>query len=38
MSAMSAFCSLITFQVPNRFPGLRWGLIEIIASSVPFVP
>jgi predicted TIM-barrel fold metal-dependent hydrolase len=36
MSAMSAFCSLITFQVPSRFPGLRWGFIEITASWVPF--
>jgi predicted TIM-barrel fold metal-dependent hydrolase len=36
MSAMSAFCSLITFQVPQKFPALRWGFIEITASWVPY--
>jgi predicted TIM-barrel fold metal-dependent hydrolase len=36
MSAMSAFCSLITFQVPSKFPRLRWGFIEITGSWVPY--
>jgi predicted TIM-barrel fold metal-dependent hydrolase len=36
MSAMSAFCSLITFQVPQRFPNLKWGFVEVTASWVPY--
>lgn len=36
MGAMSAFCSLITFQVPQKFPKLRWGFIELTASWVPY--
>jgi predicted TIM-barrel fold metal-dependent hydrolase len=33
---VNAFLSLATFAVPHRFPGLRWGFIEVGASWVPF--
>ena len=36
LSNISAFTSLITFQVPARFPKLRWGFIELTASWVPY--
>jgi predicted TIM-barrel fold metal-dependent hydrolase len=36
LSHVSAFTSLITHQVPARFPGLRWGFIEVTASWVPY--
>jgi predicted TIM-barrel fold metal-dependent hydrolase len=36
LSHVSAFTSLITFQVPPKFPGLRWGFIEVTASWVPY--
>jgi uncharacterized protein len=32
-----AFHSLVTFGIPSKFPGLRWGFIEAGASWVPFV-
>jgi predicted TIM-barrel fold metal-dependent hydrolase len=32
-----AFQSLITRDVPSRFPNLRWGFIEANASWVPYV-
>jgi predicted TIM-barrel fold metal-dependent hydrolase len=36
LSNVSAFTSLVTFQVPAKFPGLRWGFIELTASWVPY--
>ena len=36
LSHVSAFTSLITFQVPAKFPKLRWGFIEVTASWVPY--
>ncbi|MBV9323837.1 MAG: amidohydrolase [Chloroflexi bacterium] len=36
LSHVSAFCSLITFQIPDKFPNLRWGFIEVTASWVPY--
>jgi predicted TIM-barrel fold metal-dependent hydrolase len=35
-SNVSAFASLITFQVPAKFPKLRWGFIELSASWIPY--
>jgi predicted TIM-barrel fold metal-dependent hydrolase len=36
LSHVSAFTSLITHQVPAKFPSLRWGFIEVTASWVPY--
>jgi predicted TIM-barrel fold metal-dependent hydrolase len=36
LSHVSAFTSLITHQVPSKFPELRWGFIEVTASWVPY--
>jgi predicted TIM-barrel fold metal-dependent hydrolase len=36
LSHVSAFTSLVTFQVPAKFPKLRWGFIEVTASWVPY--
>jgi predicted TIM-barrel fold metal-dependent hydrolase len=36
MSNVSAFVSVITFQMAQKFPGLRWGFIELSASWVPY--
>ncbi|MDE3074775.1 MAG: amidohydrolase [Chloroflexota bacterium] len=37
LSTVHAFQTLITFQIPNKFPGLRWGFVEANSSWVPFV-
>lgn len=34
---VNAFSSLVRFSVPARFPGVRWGFIEIGASWVPYI-
>jgi predicted TIM-barrel fold metal-dependent hydrolase len=34
---LHAFFNLVTFGVPAKFPGLRWGFIEAGASWVPFL-
>jgi uncharacterized protein len=36
MTPINAFQSLASFGVPKRFPGLRWGFIEVGASWVPY--
>jgi predicted TIM-barrel fold metal-dependent hydrolase len=36
LSHVSAFTSLITFQIPSKFPELRWGFMEVTASWVPY--
>ncbi len=34
---MGAFHSLLEKDVPGRFPGLRWGFVEVSAQWVPYV-
>ena len=34
---LHAFFNLVTFGVPAKFPGIRWGFIEAGASWVPFL-
>ncbi len=36
LSMISCFHGLLEFEVPKRFPGLRWGFIEASASWVPY--
>ncbi|MBT4006435.1 MAG: amidohydrolase family protein [Rhodospirillales bacterium] len=36
LSMIAAFHGLLEFEVPKRFPGVRWGLIEASASWVPY--
>lgn len=35
-SMVASFHGLLEFEVPKRFPELRWGLIEASASWVPY--
>lgn len=35
-SMVATFHGLIEFEVPKRFPDLRWGLIEASASWIPY--
>ncbi|HEX9810231.1 MAG TPA: amidohydrolase family protein [Alphaproteobacteria bacterium] len=35
-SMVTCFHGLLEFEVPNRFPVLRWGFIEACASWVPY--
>jgi predicted TIM-barrel fold metal-dependent hydrolase len=34
---LNAFQALVTFHIPNKFPGVRWGFIEAGASWVPYL-
>jgi len=34
---MNAFQALVTFNVPYKFPGVRWGFIEAGSSWVPYL-
>jgi predicted TIM-barrel fold metal-dependent hydrolase len=34
---LQAFVSLVSFGIPARFPGIRWGFIEAGASWVPYL-
>ena len=36
MTPINAFQSLVSFAIPKRFPGIRWGFIEVGASWVPY--
>jgi uncharacterized protein len=37
LAVVGAFHSLIYHQIPERFPRLRWGVIEVSAQWVPYV-
>jgi predicted TIM-barrel fold metal-dependent hydrolase len=37
LGVVHAFQSLLSHQVPSKFPSLRWGFVEATASFVPFV-
>jgi predicted TIM-barrel fold metal-dependent hydrolase len=37
LAVVGAFHSLIEKGVPSRFPGVRWGFIEVSAQWVPYV-
>jgi len=34
---LNAFQALVSFGIPTRFPGVRWGFIEAGASWVPYL-
>ena len=34
---LNAFQALVTFNIPYRFPGVRWGFIEAGSSWVPYL-
>jgi predicted TIM-barrel fold metal-dependent hydrolase len=34
---LNAFQALVTFGIPYRFPGVRWGFIEAGSSWVPYL-
>ncbi len=34
---LNAFQALVTFNVPHKFPGVRWGFIEAGSSWVPYL-
>jgi predicted TIM-barrel fold metal-dependent hydrolase len=34
---LQAFVSLVSFAIPAKFPGIRWGFIEAGASWVPYL-
>jgi uncharacterized protein len=36
MTPIAAFQSLVQFAIPHRFPGIRWGFIEVGASWIPY--
>jgi predicted TIM-barrel fold metal-dependent hydrolase len=36
LSVVAAFHGLLEYEVPKRFPGLRWGFVEASASWVPY--
>lgn len=37
LAVVGAFHSLLEKNIPGRFPGLRWGFIEVSAQWVPYV-
>lgn len=37
LAMIATFHSLLEFDLPGRFPGLRWGFIEASASWLPYV-
>lgn len=37
LSVVSAFHSLIYDRVPEKFPNLRWGFVEVSAQWIPYV-
>jgi predicted TIM-barrel fold metal-dependent hydrolase len=37
LAVVGAFHSLLEKDVPGRFPGLRWGFVEVSAQWVPYV-
>jgi predicted TIM-barrel fold metal-dependent hydrolase len=37
LAVVGAFHSLIEKGVPSRFPGVRWGFVEVSAQWVPYV-
>lgn len=37
LGVVHAFQSLLSHQIPAKFPKLRWGFVEATASFVPFV-
>ena len=37
LTPINAFNSLVRFGIPAKFPGVRWGFIEVGTSWVPFL-
>ena len=37
LAVVGAFHSLVEKRIPERFPGVRWGFVEVSAQWVPYV-